>query len=95
MLAKQKASVILESILQAHHRRSSVVSQYSETITSFKQKKNKEEFVKSRKSLDDQFKRCTGDIGKLGRKLQGIDAEKTSKVGILNAFPLSLVCMLI
>ena len=81
MLAKQQASVILDKILQAHDKRSLVVEHYSESISSYKLKKNKEEFARSRRSLDDQFKRCSEDVGKLTRELQGVDAEGTAKVG--------------
>ena len=83
MLARQQASVILEKILEAHDRRFSIVGQYGETISSFKLKKNKDEFAKSRRRLDDQFKKCSGDIGKLGRELQGMDAEKSSKARVI------------
>jgi oligosaccharyltransferase complex subunit alpha (ribophorin I) len=83
VLARQQASVILEKILEAHDRRWSIVGQYGETISSFKLKKNKDEFAKSRRRLDDQFKKCSGDIGKLGRELQGMDAEKSSKARVI------------
>ena len=86
MLARQQTSVILEKILEAHDRRWSIVGQYGESISSFKQKKNKDEFAKSRRSLDDKFKKCSSDIGKLGRALQGIDTEKSAKARV---FPFS------
>ena len=82
MLARQQTSVILEKILEAHDRRWSIVGQYGESISSFKQKKNKDEFAKSRRSLDDKFKKCSSDIGKLGRALQGIDTEKSAKARV-------------
>ena len=82
VLARQQASVILDKILEAHDKRWSIVTQYSETISSFKQKKNKEEFIKTRRSLDDQFKKCSVDIGKLVKELLPIDAEKSAKVRI-------------
>ncbi|CAI8038564.1 Dolichyl-diphosphooligosaccharide--protein glycosyltransferase subunit 1 [Geodia barretti] len=82
VLARQQTSVILEKILEAHDRRWSIVGQYGESISSFKQKKNKDEFAKSRRSLDDKFKKCSSDIGKLGRALQGIDTEKSAKARV-------------
>lgn len=90
VLAKQQASVILDKILQAHDKRSLVVEHYSESISSYKLKKNKEEFARSRRSLDDQFKRCSEDVGKLTRELQGVDAEGTAKVSDLQKKTTSL-----
>ena len=80
VLAKQQASVILERILRAHDKRSSVVTQYTETITSFKQGQNVASFRKTKKGLDDQFKACSETISKLSKDLQGIDTDGNSKV---------------
>ena len=80
MLARQQASVILEKILGAHDKRWTVVERYSESISSFKERRNKDEFVKSKRGLDDQFKGCTETIGKLSKELQGIDTDRSAKV---------------
>ena len=80
MLAKQQASVILEKILRAHDQRSDIVTKYSDTIASFKQKKDKEEFLKLRRQMDEQFKGFSEDIGRLSKDLQRIDAEGSAKV---------------
>lgn len=80
MLAKQQASVILDRILQAHDKRSTVVTKYTDTITSFKQNQNVQSFRKLKKSLDDQFKTCSEAISKLSKELQGVDSEGSGKV---------------
>lgn len=80
MLAKQQASVVLERILQAHDRQSSLLTQYVDIITSFKQSKNMQTFRKTKKGLDDKFKSCSDSISKLTKDLQSIDSEGCSKV---------------
>ena len=79
-MAKQKASVVLERILQAHDKQTSLLTQYGDTITNFKQSKNVQVFRKTKKGLDEKFKSCNEAITSLSKDLQVIDSEGSSKV---------------
>ena len=84
LLAKQKALVLMESILQAHDQRTALVSQYHDAIAGYKQSKEGKGYKNTKRSLDDRFRTYTENIDSLGKQLQEMDSEKSFKVGNIN-----------
>ena len=83
LLAKQKALVLVESILQAHDQRTALVSQYQDAIAGYKQNKDVKGYKNTKRSLDDRFRTYTENIDSLGKQLQEMDSEKSFKLSEL------------
>ena len=80
-MAKQQASVLVESILQAHDRRSTLITGYQDAIATYKQSKDNKAFKASKRRLDEGYRSSTEDITSKSKELQGTDSEATAKVG--------------
>ena len=80
MLARQKASVIIDAIKQAHFKRGSLIQKYHSVITSFKSNKDSGTSNASKRSLDDEFKKLGEKVTQLSKDLQPTDAESAAKV---------------
>lgn len=83
LLAKQQASVLVESILQAHDRRSTLITGYQDAIATYKQSKDNKAFKASKRRLDEGYRSSTEDITSKSKELQGTDSEATAKVNEL------------
>lgn len=80
VLARQKASVLIESILQSHYKRTALIQSYRSVITSFKSGKDSASFNSNKRSLDDKFKTLGEKVSQLGKDLQLTDADSAAKV---------------
>ena len=83
VLARQQASVIIDSILQSHYKRSALIQRYQSIIASFKT--SGKESGTNKRSLDDQFKTLGDKVSQLCKDLQLSDAESGAKVGRVTA----------
>jgi hypothetical protein len=79
-VARQKASVFIDSILQSHYKRISLIKSYNSAITSFKSSKDSGSFNSSKRSLDEQFKKLGEKVSKLGKDLHPTDPDCAAKV---------------
>lgn len=80
VLARQQASVIIDSILQAHFKRTSLISNYHSVIATFKSSKDSGSSNSSKRSLDEKFKVLGDKVTQLGKDLQPSDPESAAKV---------------
>ena len=83
MLARQKASVLIDSILQSHYQRAALIQNYQSVITSFKSGKESGNFNSNKRSLDDKFKMLGDKVSQLCKDLQSSDADSTAKVRVI------------
>ena len=56
MLARQQASVIIESILQTHFKRAALVTNYQSVIAAFKSSQDSGGANSSKRSIDEKYK---------------------------------------
>lgn len=80
LLARQQASVLIDSILKAHDKRVALVSTYRSSISSFKNSSDTKTFKSTKKSLDDQFKAFGERVSQLAKELQPNDPDGAAKV---------------
>lgn len=80
VLARQKASVLIEAILQSHYKRTSLIQNYRSVITSFKSGKDSSSFNSNKRGLDDKFKTLGEKVSQLGKDVQPTDADCAAKV---------------
>lgn len=74
--------MLIDSILQAHFKRVTLIANYRSSITSFKSGKESGSFNSNKRSLDDKFKMLGDKVSQLIKDLQPNDAESTAKVSI-------------
>lgn len=79
-MARQKASVLIDSILQCHYKRTALIQNYLSVITSFKSSKDSGSFNSSKRSLDEKFKVFGDKVLQLSKELQPSDADSAAKV---------------
>lgn len=82
LLAKQKARVLIDSILEAHDRRTALVGSYQTAIATYKTSKDSKTFKTTKKSLDDRYKSSGEEVSSLVKELQGLDSEAIAKVRV-------------
>ena len=80
VLARQQASVIIDSIKQAHFKRGSLIQKYRSVITNFKSSKDSGSSNSSKRSLDEEFKKLGEKVSQLAKDLQPTDMESAAKV---------------
>ena len=80
MLAKQQARVVIDSILQAHDRRISLVAKYQDAVATYKTSKDSKAFKSSKKTLDDRYKANSDEVSSLSKEVQGLDPDTNAKV---------------
>ena len=80
LLAKQQARVVIDSILQAHDRRTALVGSYQTAIATYKTSKDTKTFKMTKKSLDDRYKSSSEEISSLVKEVQGLDGDANAKV---------------
>lgn len=79
-MAKQQARVVIDSILQAHDRRVSLVAKYQDAITAYKTSKDSKTFKTTKKTLDDRYKSNSDEVSSLAKEVQGLDPDTNAKV---------------
>ena len=80
LLARQQAAVVINSIKQAHFKRSSLVQKYRSVITNFKSSKDSGSSNSSKRNLDEEFKKLGEKVSQLAKELQATDTECAAKV---------------
>jgi len=83
LLAKQQALVLLESILQSHDKRTTLVTKYQDAIANYKQNKDVKSYKNTKRQLDERYRNYTDTINNLNKQLQGTDSERASKISEL------------
>ena len=81
-MARQKASGVIDSILQCHYKRSALIQQYQSVIATFKSSKDSGSSNSSKRSLDEKFKSLGDKVSQFCKELQLSDAESTGKVSL-------------
>lgn len=71
---------MIDSILQAHDRRVALVGSYQMAISAYKTSKDSKTFKGTKKSLDDQYKSNSEEVGSLAKDVQGLDPDACAKV---------------
>ena len=67
--------MLLESILQSHDKRTTLVTKYQDAIANYKQSKDVKSYKNTKRQLDERYRNYTDTINNLNKQLQGTDSE--------------------
>ena len=78
--------MLLESILQSHDKRTTLVTKYQDAIANYKQSKDVKSYKNTKRQLDERYRNYTDTINNLNKQLQGTDSERASKVCVRSLY---------